>query len=244
MVKAKNCRKSFTAKTPNMNTNTNKEDPNMPIFFYMPDSKPYGMFCQWFPAAFSVPLESFAYLKRSDVATQTWNLQIDILSQNLLLATQFEEQKIVNFNCAEQYMMCCKALYFSDFKTAARVMAAKDPKAQKLLGRQVHGFKDTEWMEIASKVVETGTYAKFTQINRLKTGLLRTEDRQICEAASKDPVWGIGYNENAARQLWNGGRTQVWGQNRLGKALIAVRERIRGEQGRKSRGTWDCYDEE
>lgn len=52
--------------------------------------------------------------------------------------------------------------------------------------------------------------------------------------------------KNAATITWRGGRTGEWGLNLLGKALMAVRERIRKEEeeGRKKMGEWDCYDEE
>lgn len=54
-------------------------------------------------------------------------------------------------------------------------------------------------MRSASQFAEMTNYAKVTQGGRLKTTLLRTRERMLCEAASRDTVWGIGFNENAAR---------------------------------------------
>jgi ribA/ribD-fused uncharacterized protein len=48
----------------------------------------------------------------------------------------------VPVTCAEQAMMYAKALLFGDAETAARILAAEAPGAQKALGRQVHGFDE------------------------------------------------------------------------------------------------------
>jgi predicted NAD-dependent protein-ADP-ribosyltransferase YbiA (DUF1768 family) len=58
--------------------------------------------------------------------------------------------------------MFCKALYFSDFEIAARVMAAPDPKTQKQLANQIINYVRPDWHAIGPKVAETGNYAKFT----------------------------------------------------------------------------------
>jgi predicted NAD-dependent protein-ADP-ribosyltransferase YbiA (DUF1768 family) len=52
---------------------------------------------------------------------------------------------------------------------------------------------------------------------------------------SRDPVWGIDKNENAALITWNAGQPKGWDQNLLGKALMAVWERIRGEEEEEER---------
>lgn len=46
----------------------------------------------------------------------------------------------------------------------------------------------------------------------------------IAEAASKDRVWGIGFTEKNAMA-----NRADWGENRLGKALVAAREHLRNE---------------
>lgn len=193
MVKAKNCRKAFSDKA----KDSESEDPNMPIFFYMPDAKPYGVFCQWFPAEFTFPIDSLVYLKRPDIAPQELDTHLDTFWTNLpsTSKTEPEGNKLLKFNCTEKYHMFAKSLYFSAFTTASLVMAARDPKTQKLLTKQVSGYVREEWYAIGPQVAETANYAKFSQISRLKTALLRTGDRQLCEAASKDTVRGIGLNE-------------------------------------------------
>jgi predicted NAD-dependent protein-ADP-ribosyltransferase YbiA (DUF1768 family) len=49
----------------------------------------------------------------------------------------FEGQSLILFNCAEQYMMYYKALFFKDFKKADQILAASKPAHQKKLGRDV-----------------------------------------------------------------------------------------------------------
>lgn len=136
----------------------------------------------------------------------------------------------VYFNCAEQFMMYCKAGRFHDSETQKLVLATCDPKEQKRLARLTKRFKTDSWDEIKSQVVVTGNMAKFSQDRHLKSLLLGTGDRVLAEAASQDPVWGIGFTAKEALAVRN---PEQWGENRLGKALMEVRERLRGEE-RKS----------
>jgi ribA/ribD-fused uncharacterized protein len=96
---------------------------------------------------------------------------------------------------------------------------------QKALGRQTAGFTDSSWDEIKSAVVEAGNIAKFGQNPKLRGKLLATGDRLLVEASSRDRVWGIGYTEKHAMA-----HRQRWGENKLGKALMAVREHLQREE--------------
>ncbi|KAF2804967.1 DUF1768-domain-containing protein, partial [Mytilinidion resinicola] len=49
-----------TPKTPA--PNPPPEDPNPTLFFYYPDEKPYGIFCQWHPSPFTVPTTSLQFM--------------------------------------------------------------------------------------------------------------------------------------------------------------------------------------
>lgn len=58
----------------------------------------------------------------------------------------------------------------------------------------------------------------------LRKQLLATGTRDLVEASPRDRIWGIGFGwKNAEKQR------QRWGLNLLGKALVEVRERLRGE---------------
>lgn len=92
------------------------------------------------------------------------------------------------------------------------------------LGRKVHNFDLEIWKAHADKVVEEANYLKFSQNEDLKDVLLETGDKILVEASPDDKIWGIGFNSEEAE-----GRESEWGHNGLGKALMKVRERLRGE---------------
>ncbi|KFA69935.1 hypothetical protein S40285_03934 [Stachybotrys chlorohalonatus IBT 40285] len=91
------------------------------------------------------------------------------------------------FTCAEQFMMFCKAARFHDTPPQAQIMATASQKSRR------------------SSVVEAGNTAKFGQNTHLMRKLFATGDRLLCEAASRDSVWGIGYTAKHAmshRKHW------------------------------------------
>jgi ribA/ribD-fused uncharacterized protein len=171
-------------------------------FFYLPRQSGFE-FTQWHSSKFSVTAESLNYLRKPRNAT-------------------FELQPVLEFNCAEQYMMYAKAIYFNDPETGKKIMGASEPRAQKKLGREVKGFNDRTWAEVREKVVEEANWAKFTQNDELKEVMLASGDKTLVEASPTDRIWGIGYREKDAM-----GNQASWGQNLLGKCLMRVRERIR-----------------
>lgn len=80
-------------------------------------------------------------------------------------------------------MMYCKAFFFHNPSTAKRIISTSSMKEQKALWRTVKGFNDHEWSLIRQKVGEEGNYAKFTQDERMKTVLLGTGEKMLCEAS-------------------------------------------------------------
>ncbi|KAF4783572.1 hypothetical protein HER10_EVM0011415 [Colletotrichum scovillei] len=187
-----------------------------PLFFYMPDGE-WGEFCQWHKSSFSV--------SRAEIS--------DLIGHTI---DETDPDGTITFNCAEQFMMYCKAARFYDIPTQDQVLAASSPKEQKRLGKNVDGFTNESWDQIKSAVVETGNKAKFGQNASLGRRLLSTGDRLLCEAASKDRVWGIGYTAKHALS-----HRQHWGENRLGKALMATREYLRSEEARNKK-PWEQYE--
>jgi ribA/ribD-fused uncharacterized protein len=181
-----------------------RKDPNMPIFFHLAKEEPYGVFCQWYIAKFTVTAESLDYLHRHK---------------------SFPLPDHLVFICAEQYMMHAKAMYFNDVESAAKILAETNPRKQKSLGRSVEGFLEEEWEKVREQVVEAGNWAKFKSNNYLRKLLLDTEDMLLCEASPYDRVWGIGFNADAARAMSK--NREQWGLNLLGKALMKVRQQIR-----------------
>ena len=125
------------------------------------------------------------------------------------------------FPTAEHRMMFGKAILFGDEDKAQEILAALTPKEVKALGRQVSGFDQDVWEQHCDKLVEASNYLKYTQSQTRRQELLATGTATLVEAADYDRVWGIGYDAASALQ-----NIPNWGQNRLGKALMKVRDRI------------------
>ena len=121
-------------------------------------------------------------------------------------------------------MMHAKALVMKDSETAQKVMDSTHPSEAKKLGREVRNFDREIWGREADRVVEQGNWYKFNAAEVLKEVLLGTGARELVEASPDDRIWGIGFDSDTAE-----GREEEWGENRLGKALMRVRERLRRE---------------
>ena len=129
-----------------------------------------------------------------------------------------------NFNCAEQWMMLCKAKHFKDVDTAVKIMMAEDPYRQKMLGRSVKKFKINIWNNVAIDYVVSGNVAKFGQNPILLKHLLETENKIIVEASPNDRIWGIGLGEDDPKAL----DPTLWqGKNWLGISLMRARDMLR-----------------
>lgn len=145
--------------------------------------------------------------------------------------TQFvlnDEDRLYDFNCAEQYMMASKAKLFpckdNDILFDS-IMKATDPRVQKNLGRQVRNFDVDVWAEHARDIVFRGNIAKFKN-PRLNEYLMATGDMLLVEGADYDPVWGvkIAWDDPAIENIAN------WqGSNWLGQVLMRTREVLREE---------------
>jgi ribA/ribD-fused uncharacterized protein len=134
----------------------------------------------------------------------------------------------IEYNCAEQYMMACKAALFEDEASLEEIMDAEDPGVQKALGRQVVGFDEDVWSEDEDNgrphcwnFVWRGNMAKFSQNKHLLDDLLATKGTTLAEASPYDRIWGIGLRANDPRaqnrENWNG-------LNWLGEVLTSVRD--------------------
>lgn len=130
----------------------------------------------------------------------------------------------LHFNCVEQFMMFSKAKMFADEDTAAQIMATKDPRQQKALGRAVKGYDETQWAAKRSNIVAVACREKFSQNPVLLAALLDTRETTIVEASPYDRIWGIGLGENDPRAL----DPSKWqGLNLLGITLMSVRSHLR-----------------
>lgn len=126
---------------------------------------------------------------------------------------------------AEHWMMAWKARMFGDDEAVDRILAMDDPGKAKHLGRQVAGFDPLVWEAAAFGIVVQGNFHKFSSDGRLRKYLLASNDAVLVEASPLDPVWGIGMSADdpdaALPQRWRG-------ENKLGFALMKVRDLLRG----------------
>ncbi|KAG4440945.1 hypothetical protein IFR05_003574 [Cadophora sp. M221] len=192
------------------------EDPNLPIFFFMPKDPPYGLFCHWESTSFAFPRESLTWLRTAHPGHTEFEPVSPPPSSSELVPTEIE------FNCTEQFMMLCKALYFHDKISANLIMATNDPSLQKKYGRAVKDFAEFLWRQSCERVAFEGNWWKFARDEARRNFLLGTGDRMIREASSRDRRWGIGYKKHKALQYRGDG-----GENLLGKAIMQVRAKLR-----------------
>lgn len=127
-----------------------------------------------------------------------------------------------HFKTSEQYMMYHKALLMGDNEVAEKILKAESPGEAKGLGREVRNFDQKVWEDNCDRVVAEGQFLKFGSTEELKGVLLGTGEREIVETSPNDRFWGIGFNTEEAE-----GKEGEWGENRLGKALMKARERLR-----------------
>jgi hypothetical protein len=132
-----------------------------------------------------------------------------------------------SFNCAEQFMMACKAFMFNDAEIFEKIMNSKSPREQKELGRNVRNFCLDSWNELAQEFVYIGNLAKFSQNLELKNYLLSSGTRHLVEGAHYDSIWGVGLAWNDPAIL----NSSNWrGTNWLGNVLMLVRETLCHEE--------------
>ncbi|KAK1824626.1 hypothetical protein LTR12_000951 [Friedmanniomyces endolithicus] len=133
----------------------------------------------------------------------------------------------VTYLTAEMWMMIQKAKLFGDEETARKMMETTVPAEHQALGRKAKGFDRKKWDQHKSRIVEEGNYHKFTKSKskpEMLGMLLATGDRELVEASPTDRIWGVGFGAETAEA-----NREQWGENRLGKAIMAVRDRIREE---------------
>ena len=128
-----------------------------------------------------------------------------------------------SFSNAEQFMMHSKAEIFGDYEMASTILSGSSnhPAWHKRMGRMVKNFNQTIWNQMSMDVVIIGNLCKFTQNEVLMNILMDTGTSMMVEASPLDNIWGIGFGQSDAILNKN-----AWGLNKLGKALMMVRDII------------------
>lgn len=144
--------------------------------------------------------------------------------------TEFEAEVMIDgkkekktFYNSEQYFMFIKAVVFGDYDTANKILATKDPKKAKQLGREVKNYDDEVWSRMRYKVMVDANKLKYSQNEELKELILSDEykGKGFVEASKWDNVWGIKLTEDMPEA---DDESKWLGQNLLGKALDETRE--------------------
>lgn len=155
------------------------------------------------------------------------------LSNHWLQPEPFKDSDGNAFKTSEHYMMHAKAVLFDDTSMAEKILHAKTPREAKKLGRKVSNFDEATWKEHSVGIVAAGCELKFAQCLEARQALLGTRDRIIAEAAPRDRIWGIGMGRNNPDRL----DVAKWrGQNKLGEALMIVRQGIRADEKTEADG--------
>ena len=140
-------------------------------------------------------------------------------------------------------------VYYPQYKTLERRRQAmlKTPggeAARDLVGDIVLSPEaEAEWIAINPKLLFDLNYLKFSQNQDERAWLLNAGTDELIYAQHDDRLAGIGFTAKDAEAMSDRSR---WGRNELGKALMAVRDRIVGElrSNRKTDPEWDYPENE
>ena len=125
--------------------------------------------------------------------------------------------RLIEFGCAEQWMMANKAALFKDREAYSRIMRTDSPREQKAAGRDVKPYNEATWAGVRYDLVVDGNLAKFSQNENMKAWMLDVgPGHHFVEASPTDRIWGIGLSIEEAPKVEP---TEWPGQNLLGKAL-------------------------
>jgi len=164
------------------------------------------------------------YAETDDLVLFSGDVYTQWLKRDILIGDK-------TFNTCEQYMMWRKAVEFGDLESADKIYEEKEPKQQKIYGRNVKNFNDNKWNLVADKYVYEANYAKFTQHNDLKEKLLATGGKLIAECGTYDRRWANGMSIEDALKI---PQNEWIGENRLGKAIMNVRDELNKQINRSA----------
>ena len=138
---------------------------------------------------------------------------------------------LVDYTCAEQYMMASNARLFGDDSALSAILATDDPREQKRIGRQVRHFDQELWQQQCENIVFHGNLTKILQNKDMRRALLHTSRRSLVEASPHDNLWGIGLRACDH----HASSTDTWrGFNLPGQILEHVRETLDRETMQQS----------
>ena len=99
---------------------------------------------------------------------------------------------LVEYNCAEQFMMASKALLFGDDTTLSAILASDDPREQKRVGRHVRHFDHDFCQQECENSALRGNLAKFSHNEIMRLAFVHTVPTPPRRSEPHDKLWGIG----------------------------------------------------
>ncbi|KAI7657553.1 hypothetical protein KC319_g9482 [Hortaea werneckii] len=207
-------------------SSTDDENPG-PVFFWREYEQPYGFLCQWYPSPFVAPQVHPTHVFGCAEQFMMYRKALVLATPPEPDDTDFTDRTGVNVHPQRQKDTGKPNTEKGERGNLPnRILSESRPGRQKSLARSVNfspaQFK--EWERIKFDVVLEGSWLKFSQNQELKAKLLATGDRELVEASPTDRTWGIGFAAEFAERF-----REEWGSNLLGKALMSVRESLRGE---------------
>ena len=135
----------------------------------------------------------------------------------------------IDFPSSEHAFMWIKAVYFKDHDIAQKIRKAPTPAAAKALGREVKNFDPEEWSKVSYAYMKAVVEVKFRTNPELLKELLDPlfDGKTFVEASPYDRIWGIGFRESDSEAINE--HTFNWGENRLGRILTELREKLKRE---------------
>lgn len=171
-----------------------------------------GIYCQWYQAEITFKKNSIhpTLLKDLNTILDVVGYEVDL---DLIESKEFSD--------CEQLMMMGKVLLFEPSKVDVMMSHYGEPWSSQKEGKKVQNFDQHVWDSVNIVWVAICNYLKFTQHADLKKAIKDTGDDILIEASPKDRIWGVGLKPGDKRLA----HPDQWrGQNRLGVALMAVRD--------------------
>lgn len=130
----------------------------------------------------------------------------------------------IMFETAEHHYQWLKAMFFSDTKCAACILASNNPAHAKQLSRSLlQGYDEERWKLVRTTYMHEAVRAKF-KYSQIARKLLLSYDinTEFIEFSPWDAFWGVTCTNE--KQL---SKYKDWpGQNMMGQILMRVRQEI------------------
>ena len=126
------------------------------------------------------------------------------------------------FSSSEQWIQHCKAKYFKDNITMAQILASENALESQVLARDIVGYDERKWKEVAYNECYSGIFEKFNQNENLRRLLVNTGNKTLVES-SYDRIWGTGIPLSDPACL---DRTKWYNPGIMSKLLMDIRQEL------------------